>query len=88
MIRPGGHFLIGLPAVNKAMTLAFRAIGFRGIDDHHVSDIHDVRAAATSAGFSVARTATLPFGVPLGWAPYSAMLLQRSMGPTAAAGRA
>ena len=26
-----------MPAVNKAMTWGFRAIGFSGIDDHHVT---------------------------------------------------
>ena len=69
------------------MSLAFRAIGFRGIEDHHVSDVHQALAAAARAGFTVARTATLPHGLPLGWAPYNAALLRCNKttrpGPTA-----
>jgi len=33
----GGHLLLGMPAVNRFMDLAFEAIGFRNIDHHHVT---------------------------------------------------
>src|SRR5205823_6617169 len=64
VLRPGGRFLVGCPAVHKAMNLAFRAIGFRGIEQHHFSSIHDVLQAA-APHFSLARQATLPRGIPL-----------------------
>jgi len=78
VLRPGGRFLVGCPAVHKGMNLAFAAIGFRGIEDHHFSAIGDVIAASQQRGFSVEKCATWPRGVPLGWAPYNAVLLRRS----------
>lgn len=78
VLRPDGRFLVGCPAVHRAMNAAFAAIGFRGIEHHHVSSIHDVLHAAPAAGFSVEKTATLPPGVPLGLAPYNAVLLRLS----------
>ena len=72
---PGGHFLVGCPAVHKAMNLGFAAIGFRGIEQHHFSSIRDVLALATPR-FTVQKIATLPSVAPLGWAPYNAVLLR------------
>lgn len=76
VLAPGGELLVGCPAVHKGMNLAFAAIGFRGIDDHHFSSIHDVLGAARGL-FTVEKSATMPRGVPLGWAPYNAVLLRR-----------
>jgi SAM-dependent methyltransferase len=53
VLRPGGHFLLGMPAVNKAMEWGFLAIGFKGIDDHHVTRPADVERDLPTAGFSV-----------------------------------
>jgi SAM-dependent methyltransferase len=76
VLRPGGDFLLGCPAVHKGMNLAFRAIGFKGIEDHHVSSIHDVLAVAGGT-FSVEKRATWPARLPLGLAPYNAVLLRK-----------
>lgn len=76
VLAPGGELLVGCPAVHKGMNLAFAAIGFRGIDQHHFSSIHDVLSAAEGR-FSVEKSATLPRAVPLGWAPYNAVLLRK-----------
>jgi SAM-dependent methyltransferase len=76
VLRPGGVLLVGCPAVHKGMNLAFAAIGFRGIDQHHFSSIHDVLAACAGR-FAVEKRATLPGGVPLGWAPYGAVRLRK-----------
>jgi SAM-dependent methyltransferase len=76
VLVPGGSLLVGCPAVHKGMNLAFAAIGFRGIEDHHFSGIDDVLGAAVGR-FTVEKKATLPRGVPLGWAPYNAVLLRR-----------
>ena len=80
VLGPGGRLLVGCPAVHKAMNLAFAAIGFHGIEQHHFSSIHDVVAAARAAGLSVERQATFPAPVPLGWAPYNAVLLRKPAG--------
>ncbi len=79
VLRPGGHFLVGCPAVHRLMNAAFATIGFSGIEHHHFSDIADVVAAA-GPWFTVERQAALPAvmrALPLGWAPYTTVLLAR-----------
>ena len=79
VLAPGGRFLVGCPAVHKAMNAAFAAIGFRDIEAHHFSSIDDV-LSAFAPHFTVDRRATLPPGLqhaPLSWAPYSAVLLRK-----------
>jgi len=80
VLEPGGIFLLGCPAVHKAMNFAFAAIGFSGIEQHHFSSIDDVRAAS-APHFSEERSATMPrllhHLVPLAWSPYSALLLRK-----------
>jgi ubiquinone/menaquinone biosynthesis C-methylase UbiE len=80
VLEPGGRFLVGCPAVHKVMNAAFAAIGFRGIENHHFSSILDV-LAASEEHFEVIRTAALPralaWAMPIGWAPYTAVLLRR-----------
>ena len=79
VVRRGGIVLIGCPAVHKLMNAAFAAIGFADIDNHHVSTIADVVAASKSR-FRLLRKAALPSvmgKLPLGWAPYTTVLLQR-----------
>ena len=53
VLEPGGHFLIGMPAVNKMMEAGFRLIGFKGVDDHHVTTPADVAARFEHAGFRI-----------------------------------
>jgi len=76
---PDGVFLVGCPAVHKAMNAAFAAIGFSGIEDHHFSSLVDV-VAATAPWFTVEKRSAWPAllaKAPLGWAPYGAILLRR-----------
>jgi ubiquinone/menaquinone biosynthesis C-methylase UbiE len=37
VLKPGGVAIIGMPAVNRFMEYAFQAIGFKGIEDHHIT---------------------------------------------------
>jgi SAM-dependent methyltransferase len=80
VLRPNGTFLIGCPAVHRAMSAAFAAIGFADIDHHHVSDLAAIVRAAKQ--FAVEETAAWPpiagSLLPLGWAPYSAVRLRRA----------
>jgi SAM-dependent methyltransferase len=79
VLRPGGLLLVGCPAVQRAMNAAFSAIGFAGIEEHHFSGIGDV-ARNARPHFTALRRATLPSlmqAAPLGWAPYTSLLLQR-----------
>jgi len=80
VLEPGGVFLVGCPAVHKAMNGAFAAIGFRGIENHHFSGIPEV-VEACAPRFEVIDRATLPrlLGrlLPLGWAPYTTILMRK-----------
>jgi ubiquinone/menaquinone biosynthesis C-methylase UbiE len=80
VLEPGGLFLVGCPAVNRAMSVAFSAIGFSDIDHHHVSDFATILRAAEPY-FAVEERAAWPPLVgdtlPLGWAPYTAARLRR-----------
>jgi ubiquinone/menaquinone biosynthesis C-methylase UbiE len=79
VLVPGGRLLVGCPAVHKIMNAAFSAIGFSDIEQHHFSTINDVLNAA-KPHFEVTRHEVLPSlmrRLPLGWAPYTTVLLQR-----------
>ena len=79
VLAPEGKLLVGCPAVHKLMNAAFATIGFAGIENHHFSDIADV-VAAGAPWFTVERRAALPAlmsAMPLGWAPYTTVLLSR-----------
>jgi SAM-dependent methyltransferase len=75
VLRPGGSFLLGMPAVNRAMSWGFDAIGFKGIDHHHVTTPGEVARAFPECGWRVRDARYLG---PR-WAPmYSAWLLTKS----------
>ena len=79
VLEPGGHFVLGMPAVNKLMEAGFLAIGFKGINDHHVTTPQQVAARIEHCGFRVARSArlTLPPVGPVGVPVYYDWLLER-----------
>ncbi|MGH7436675.1 MAG: class I SAM-dependent methyltransferase, partial [Polyangiaceae bacterium] len=56
VLEPGGHFLLGMPSVNRMMEVGFRLIGFKGINDHHVTTPASVEQAFDSAGLRVVRS--------------------------------
>jgi SAM-dependent methyltransferase len=78
VLRPGGHFLLGMPAVNRAMEWGFRAIGFKGIAHHHVTTPSDVASAFATAGLSVVRENRLGVRRVPGAAVYYTWLLERT----------
>jgi 2-polyprenyl-3-methyl-5-hydroxy-6-metoxy-1,4-benzoquinol methylase len=41
ILKPGGKLLVGMPRVDKGMIGLFRFIGFKDIDQHHVSNHSD-----------------------------------------------
>jgi ubiquinone/menaquinone biosynthesis C-methylase UbiE len=75
VLEPGGLFLLGMPAVNKVMELGFRAIGFKGIDDHHVTTPTTIAATFAKTGFGLRDKRIL--GVPA-LSLYFTWLLERS----------
>jgi ubiquinone/menaquinone biosynthesis C-methylase UbiE len=85
VLKPGGLFLLGMPAVNKLMEAGFLAIGFKGINDHHVTTPRDVIRAAPEAGFRVANESylDLPLKRPFGARVYYDWLLEKPLGRSA-----
>lgn len=80
VLRPGGRFLLGMPAVNKMMEVSFLAIGFKGIDDHHVTTPKQVAARFHANGFIVDDQARLTLPIPTipGATVYYDWLLRRT----------
>jgi SAM-dependent methyltransferase len=82
VLRPGGLFLLGMPAVNRVMEAGFLAIGFKGINDHHITTPAQVEAAFGGAGLRVVSKTTLdlPLPRPLGMPVYYDWLLEKPAG--------
>jgi ubiquinone/menaquinone biosynthesis C-methylase UbiE len=80
VLKPRGLFLLGMPAVNKAMEFGFRAIGFKGIEDHHVTTPADVSREFRGAGFRVVKQhhLDLPLRRPAGLRVYYNWLLEKT----------
>jgi len=88
VLKPGGLFLLGMPAVNKLMEAGFLAVGFKGINDHHITRPADVERAWPSVGFQklAADYLDLPAPRPFGLRVYYDWLLEKPFGrgaPTA-----
>lgn len=80
VLRPRGLLLLGMPAVNRMMQAGFRAIGFEGIEDHHVTTPSMVAARFEDVGLRVVAKATLdvPAPRPFGMTLYHDWLLERA----------
>jgi SAM-dependent methyltransferase len=59
-LAPGGTLVTGYPMVSPFMSRAFKLIGYRGIDDHHVSPPVRIRDALSQYLRPVTRTAFPP----------------------------
>jgi ubiquinone/menaquinone biosynthesis C-methylase UbiE len=71
VLKPGGTVIIGMPAVNQMMEVAFCSIGFKGIEDHHITSPSKVwRILKSEPERWVATRRSLPGGVPFGAAVY------------------
>jgi 2-polyprenyl-3-methyl-5-hydroxy-6-metoxy-1,4-benzoquinol methylase len=68
-LAPGGTLVTGYPMVSPVMTHAFRAIGYRQIDDDHVSTPARIAAALAQHLRPVGRAA-FPPGTPVSLALY------------------
>jgi SAM-dependent methyltransferase len=77
VLRPSAQFLLGMPAVNLMMEAGFRAIGFKGIEDHHVTTPQAVSKHFGDVGLRVARKETLDFPLP-GVRLYYTWLLEKA----------
>ena len=68
-LAPRGVLVTGYPMVSRLMTRAFELIGYRGIDDHHVSAPAKIRDALARVLRPLGRAA-FPPGAPTGAALY------------------
>jgi SAM-dependent methyltransferase len=80
VLKPGGLFLLGMPAVNRTMELGFRLLGFSGISKHHVTTPAAVARSFGEMGLQALRHRhlDLPLGRPLGLRLYYDWLLRKS----------
>jgi SAM-dependent methyltransferase len=70
VLAPGGTLVCGYPMVSALMSRAFSIIGFKGIDNHHVSAPATISSALTGVLTPIRRAAFPPA------APVSAALYQ------------
>jgi ubiquinone/menaquinone biosynthesis C-methylase UbiE len=63
-LGPNGYFLLGMPSVNRIMELGFRAIGFKGIGDHHITTPAQVARSFSRAGLEVVASKRLDAPLP------------------------
>jgi SAM-dependent methyltransferase len=85
VLTPGGLFLLGMPSVNRLMEAAFLAIGFKGINDHHITTPADVARAWPRVGFGRVAASFLDFParVPFGLRLYHDWMLEKPLGRVA-----
>ena len=75
-LAPGATLVTGYPMVNRLMAKAFEAIGYRGIDDDHVSTPSRIEKALERVLLPVARRAFPPMA-PTSVALYQCTAWQR-----------
>lgn len=74
----GGYLLLGMPAVNRFMEVAFQAIGFKNITDHHVTSPKEVwTLISRQADRWEVQHRKLPQAAPFGAALYHTFLLRK-----------
>lgn len=76
LLRPGGHFLVGMPKVGGFMGAAFHVIGYHDIKQHHIND-HAKFIAVSRGSFDLIRFSRMPAWVPPSMALYFNMLLSK-----------
>lgn len=68
-LAPEGTLVVGYPMVNRMMSRAFDLIGFKGIDDHHVSTPAEIERALSGVLKRTGRAA-FPPAAPVAAAVY------------------
>ena len=79
VLKPNGYFLLGMPSVNKVMEAGFLAIGYKGINDFHITKPQDVAKEFASTGLQCVKEDMLDFPLPspFGIRLYHNWLLQK-----------
>jgi SAM-dependent methyltransferase len=63
LLKPGGHFLVGMPRTDILMKIAFPLIGYYNIKEHHITNYRQFLRLAEKL-FQLKRVVNLP-----SWAP-------------------
>jgi SAM-dependent methyltransferase len=81
VLTSDGRLLLGMPSVDRTMEVGFQLIGFKGIEDHHVTTPAEVMASFGEAGLVLDDESylDLPFKRPLGLRLYNNWLLKKRM---------
>jgi SAM-dependent methyltransferase len=78
VLKPSGVAIVGMPAVNRFMEYAFQAIGFKGIEDHHITTPAQVLSILrTDVSHWRLNRRALPSGVPFDLAVYHAFRIEK-----------
>ena len=78
ILKPGGHFLVGIPRVDTLMKIAFPLIGYFDIKEHHTTDYREFLKQAEKL-FKLKRFVNLPSWVPRCLSLYFNMLLSKDL---------
>jgi len=76
LLRPSGQLLVGMPRVDRFMEKAFGLIGFKNINDHHVTDYKTCKQAAVGK-FEFVASSHIPSMMPESFGLYFNMLFQK-----------
>ena len=79
-VKQGGYLLVGMPRVDKLMSIFFTAIGYPGIDAHHVTSIHDF-LKKTKDYFDLLKEINMPHFLPKPLSLYHGVLLTPTQNP-------
>jgi SAM-dependent methyltransferase len=77
ILKPGGHFLVGMPRVDYLMEKAFKLIGYDNINDHHVTNYRQCMAACRNL-MTLQKMTWIPSMVPEFSALYYNMLFSKA----------
>jgi len=77
VLKPGGTLLVGMPAVNKTMEYLFQAIGYAGIEAHHVTSPEEMSQAALSLSFKLQSSDRLPNFLPFNIYLYTSFCFEK-----------
>lgn len=79
LLRPGGNFLVGMPRVNDFMEIAFNAISYHNIKEHHITS-HKQFLRLSNSCFELVRLERIPSWLPLSAGLYYNMLFSKRLG--------
>ncbi len=76
ILKPGGHFLVGMPRVSKSMEYVFDILGFPDIEQHHITSPGTFKYACMQK-LNLAGQNHLPSILPKLFAVYHNMLFEK-----------